>query len=494
MLRFLAGAVLRSHTTAAVQYPRGDLVTKDAASRAEYLESALGLEPGSVTFTHNPDVADAGWGEMAITSPRLLTSAPLPWPGPSAPGADMRVPFRLGLLQDGREFTYPRLPIGHRKVTGVTDSGKTMSLLWNMLAEGITRQGYAAFAIDVVKGDQFLGALRPVLHRCATEPEGAMDMLAGLHRARLARCDFLAKIHATEWFPGCRLSFLEVWLEEASGILRLLGRTQKDRSDGRFMLEDWVEDVTAARSAGMSVTASYQKPVKEQAFSTVARSQMGTVCFGVRTPTMPSSGCPSCSASAAAARSCGAPATRGWRSGTPRRSGEGQDAGHAALLLGPGQRAHRRLRQRVAGQPAEAGRRDRRGAGEPPGPPGVLGVPGQAVSCPVAGAWPGGGSGLEPVSVRAARTAGRIRPGGGGQAAPRAAGRLAAGREAVHRPAADGRPRAWGGLPGPRDCTDQDCTGRTRGWLYAQVKRSRRKPGCWLCRSAIRASGQPGPV
>jgi hypothetical protein len=47
------------------------------------------------------------------------------------------------------------------------------------------------------------------------------------------------------------------------------------------MLEEWVEDVNSFRSAGMSVTASYQKPDKTQAFSTVARSQMGHVCFGV---------------------------------------------------------------------------------------------------------------------------------------------------------------------------------------------------------------------
>jgi len=266
-------------TKAVISFPPGEFVTKDAAARLEYLESALGYEAGSLSLENNPRAAGAA--NVTHTSPRLLTEAPLRWPGPSAPGADMRVPFRLGLLQDGREFRYPRLPIGHRKVTGVTDSGKTMSLLWNMVAEGITRTGYAAFVADVVKGDQYTGALRLALHGCETEPEGALRMLAGLHRARLARCNYLARIRATEWYPGCGLSFCEVWLEEAAGILRLLGRTQKDRDAGMFMLEEWVEDVNAARSAGISVTASYQKPVKEQAFSTVHRSQMGHVCFGV---------------------------------------------------------------------------------------------------------------------------------------------------------------------------------------------------------------------
>ncbi len=272
-------AARHATTTATIQFPPGEFVTKDAAVRLEYLEAALGYEAGSFSLTNNPRGADAA--DVSISSPRLLTAAPLRWPGPSAPGADMSVPFRLGVLQDGREFLYSRLPIGHRKVTGVTDSGKSMSLAWNMLAEGITREGYAAFAADPVKGSQFLGPLRGALHRFEAEPEAVLDMLAGLHRARRARCDFLARIHATEWYPGCGLSFLEVWLEEAPGVLRLLGKTAKDRSDGRFMLEDWVEDVTAARSAGISVTASYNKPDKTQAFSTVARSQMGHVCFGV---------------------------------------------------------------------------------------------------------------------------------------------------------------------------------------------------------------------
>ena len=53
------------------------------------------------------------------TPPDLLTRAPIPWPGPSAPGADMSVPFRLAMLQTGEWFLYPRLPVlppaGHRQ-------------------------------------------------------------------------------------------------------------------------------------------------------------------------------------------------------------------------------------------------------------------------------------------------------------------------------------------------------------------------------------------
>ena len=93
----------------------------------------------------------------------------------------------------------------------------------------------------------------------------------------------MAKDHLTEWTPQCRLVFMDMWLEEAATILRLLGAGRADMNMGRFMIDDWVEDVAMGRSAGMSWTAGFQRPTKEQAVSAVATSQMGNFCFGVGT-------------------------------------------------------------------------------------------------------------------------------------------------------------------------------------------------------------------
>lgn len=264
----------------------GLVLPADPAMTADEVGDHLGhaelvtrSKPGSFALTSSPD--DAGLARVRITDPDLLTARPVPWPGPSAPGADMSVPFRLSVLQTGVPFCYRRLPVSHLRVTGKTGSGKTMSLAYNMLAEGITRVDYAAFAADVVKGLQFLGALRPALHDLALTPGEVNLLLTRLHRARLDRCNYLGKMRHTEWFPGCGLVFMDCWLEEAAGILKLLGTSRSDAAAGVFMLADWVEDVNASRSAGMSWTASYQKPDKTQAASTVARSQMGHVCFAV---------------------------------------------------------------------------------------------------------------------------------------------------------------------------------------------------------------------
>jgi hypothetical protein len=265
---------------AGIKYPVDPaMTTEEAGDQVGNLEAANGWPAGSVSLTsHAPD---AGYGKVRITEPATLDAAPIPWPGPFAPGADMSTPFRLAQRQDGVPLLYPRLPVHHVRVTGKTGSAKTMGYAWNLLAEGITRDGYAAVAADVVKGEQFLGALRPALHRFEPTGEGAVALLAGLHRARLARCNWLGSHGYTEWVPGCGLSFVDCLLEEAAGILKLLGTTKPEIERGLMPLAWWVEDVNSSRSAGMAWCASYQKPDKTQAASTVARSQMGHVCFGV---------------------------------------------------------------------------------------------------------------------------------------------------------------------------------------------------------------------
>jgi hypothetical protein len=225
--------------------------------------------------------ANGGYANVTISDPGTLTHAPLPWPGPYAPGADMSVPFRLGKLQTGEDFLYPRLPVHHRKTTGKTGSGKTESLCWNMLAEGITRQDYAMVASDGIKGEQFLGPVRAALHDLAVTAEQRLLQMRRVIRAREMRFAYLAANRITEWYPGCGLTFMDVYMEEAAETLRQLGTTRTDVREGMLMLDEWVATFTAGRSAGISCTAGFQRPTKEQAVSAVANSQMGFFCFGV---------------------------------------------------------------------------------------------------------------------------------------------------------------------------------------------------------------------
>ena len=181
--------------------PSDPAMTADEVSeRLGHFEVVTGSPPGSLALVTDPD--EAGMARVRKTPPDLLTRAPVPWPGPSAPGADMSVPFRLSMLQTGEWFRYPRLPISHLRVTGKTGSAKTMGLCWNMLAEGITRQDYAAFAADPAKGEQFLGALRPALHQLVLDEQEIHLFLARLHKARIDRCNFLGRNRHTSGSPA----------------------------------------------------------------------------------------------------------------------------------------------------------------------------------------------------------------------------------------------------------------------------------------------------
>jgi len=265
---------------AKMRLPADPAMTADeVGARLGHIENVTRSKPNSWSITSSTD--DGGEAEVAITDPDVLTRAPIDWPGPSAPGADMSVPFRLGYWQDSTPFLVNMLPVHHRRYMGRTGTAKTMGAAWNQIGEGVTRESYAAFVMDAGKGSQFFGALRPALHRFETTEEGCLHLFGGLHRARLARCEYLAKDHFTEWVPECRLSYMDIWLEEAAVALRFLNPSRTKRDPGVMYVADWEEDVTNGRTAGESWNVVFQKAVKDQAASTVARSSMGAVCLGV---------------------------------------------------------------------------------------------------------------------------------------------------------------------------------------------------------------------
>ncbi|HEV3290586.1 MAG TPA: hypothetical protein VG123_16495, partial [Streptosporangiaceae bacterium] len=269
-------APARRRMTGQVQFPRGEVSPDEAADRTAHLEGGLGLPPGSFTMT--PDAGDAAGVEFTISDPRSL-EMPLPWPGPSAPGQSVAAPFRLGGRQDGDPFLVEQVPVFHARGMGKTGAGKTMSWAWNTIAEGVTRRDYAAVAGDGNKGEQFLGPLRHGLHGIATTEDEVMLLLARLHIAREMRIAYLARKHMTEWQPGCGLSYLEAWLEEAPSIWDKLKKVRVSRS-GMLTMGDWMEDVKAGRTAGIAQRASMQEAHHTE-MPVVARAQMSPVCFGV---------------------------------------------------------------------------------------------------------------------------------------------------------------------------------------------------------------------
>lgn len=264
--------------TGTLGFDPAEVTPDEAAVRLGHFEGAAGLAPGSVTM--NPTADHAAFADFDISDPHVLDTS-RPWPGPSAPGQTVAVPFRLAGFQDGSDLLYDLLPSHHLGGQGTTGAGKTQSWFWNWAAEGITRKDYAGFALDITKGDQFVGPLRPAFHGIATTEEQALRLLRGLHRARFARLDFLARRHMTEWKPGCGLPYLDCWVEEAADVFALLTRMSKGGRGVPDLMGEWLSDVKAGRSAGIRWNISLQLEHHNE-MSTVARAQMGHLCFGVR--------------------------------------------------------------------------------------------------------------------------------------------------------------------------------------------------------------------
>lgn len=250
-----------------MQLPAGEKTPADVKKKVDAIEGGLRFPPGSVVLADDED--DASQMHITVTDPRTMRK-PIPWPGPSRPGASIAEPLRIGLYQDMREALHV-LPDSHLLVMGQSGSGKSIGGAWNYLAEVITRPDAAAFVVDLSKDDQTAGPLRDGLHRVITTKGEAVDFIRTLHRIVPERTKWLASRGYQKWQEGCGLAFLVIWIEEAAKVFDEIG--PKDE-------EKLLQIVKEIRSAGGRVVLSLQRADYSQ-LPTIARGQLGKMCFGV---------------------------------------------------------------------------------------------------------------------------------------------------------------------------------------------------------------------
>lgn len=251
----------------AVQLEAGRQTADDLQKKIPYVESGIGLPPGSIIASGDPD--DASRAKVVISDPRVM-KRPIAWPGPSRPGASIADPLRHGVWQDLDEIEY--VIVGHHvQVMGMTGSGKSIGGAWNILGEIVTRRDVAVFCIDTTKGEQTLGPLAESLHRFETTKAGAKALLNEMQTQVKKRTDQLSAKGLQKWKEGCGLTYWVLWLEECPDILDLL--TDKEQDQFLSMLK-------AIRSAGGTVVMSLQRSDYSQ-MPTLARGQLAKMCFGV---------------------------------------------------------------------------------------------------------------------------------------------------------------------------------------------------------------------
>lgn len=253
-----------------VQLAQGKQTAEDLQKKVAYVESGIGLPPGSITASVDPDRADKA--KVVISDPRLMKN-PIPWREPSRPGLSIADPLNIGLWQDLDEVEFALLGF-HLQVMGQSGAGKSIGGAWNILAEVVTRYDVAVFAADITKGDQTLGPMRESLHRFETTKAGVKAMIRELQAQVKPRTDYLASKGLQKWKKGCGLTYWLVWFEEFPDIFDCLSDKEQ---------ELFLSMLKAIRSAGGTIVMSLQRSDYTQ-MPTLARGQLANMCFGVQAP------------------------------------------------------------------------------------------------------------------------------------------------------------------------------------------------------------------
>lgn len=249
----------------------GQQTIADARAAAERLETAVpGLRPGSVRVTPG---ASAGVPIVTV-APVDVLNARIPWPGPSAPGKSIAEPIEFGRYEDGEPLRL-WLPgdeeesraSSHFLIAGMTGTGKS----WTgriLLADILTRIDVEVRGVDTVKGLQTFGPVAGAMDMVITDEKEARKLLAGLPAQIKERTAHLTEMRLDQWQRGCGLRYLVIWIEEASSLLA---------GNRRF-----IRIAEQARSAGISLVISLQRPTHENLPTSVRNQFAGVLCFGLK--------------------------------------------------------------------------------------------------------------------------------------------------------------------------------------------------------------------
>lgn len=261
----LSGNKVVAQLEAASGHSADDLVNSRAKLAAQ-------LEVGANRVRVAPD-PDNHSTATAVIVPDDLLKASQPWPGLSAPGGCITEPLVPGLYEDGLpahlwlagDPSVGRNTV-HLMVMGMSGSGKSHGAKI-LLAEVLSRRNACLLIADGAKGLQAIGDIAPHAAWAEVTKAGGMAMVDQLMAVITARTNHLASEGLDEWTPESTLPFAVVWLEEAPLLIR----------DSETM----IDVAQTARSAGMSLVLSMQRPSMTNVPVEVRQQFGATLCFGV---------------------------------------------------------------------------------------------------------------------------------------------------------------------------------------------------------------------
>lgn len=257
------------------QLAPGEMTNEEVGRRLSAIASELGISPTSLRIKSDPD--NASQGELIIVPKDVLVEG-TPWPGPSAFGRSITEPIVFGVYEDGEPeiFWFPgsaeeRRNATHFLAAGMNGSGKSAGIS-QAIIEVLTRDDAWVWAVDPSKGQQTFGPFLPFLDWVEMTEAGGNEMIDALPQVITARADELGRHGFKNWtreaYEKLGMRYGVVWIEEAAKFFR-----NGTEMEGLVM---------EARSAGISVIISLQRPSATSMPTDVREQLGGVVCFGVK--------------------------------------------------------------------------------------------------------------------------------------------------------------------------------------------------------------------
>ncbi|MGW3594990.1 plasmid transfer protein TraB [Streptomyces sp. NPDC005167] len=257
------------------QLAPGEMTNAEVGRRLDAIASELGVSPNSLRIKGDPD--NASQGELIIVPTDVLTHG-TPWPGPSSFGGSILEPIVIGKYEDGEPemFWFPgsteeRRNATHFLAAGMNGSGKSAGISLAII-EALTRDDAFVWAVDPSKGQQTFGPFLPFLDWVEMTEAGGNNMIDALSQVITARADFLGRHGFKNWtreaYEQLGIRYGVIWIEEAAKFFR-----NGTEMEGLVM---------EARSAGISVIISLQRPSATSMPTDVREQLGGVVCFGVK--------------------------------------------------------------------------------------------------------------------------------------------------------------------------------------------------------------------
>lgn len=245
-----------------VQLRPGDTVEEIQGSLSA-IASVLKLPRRSIRAVENP--ADCSQAEVTIVKKDVLRD-PIEWHalGEAEMGISLAdMPLELGTYEDGVPFT-DDLFDHHTLTVGMSGSGKSTYAKLKAIKIG-ARSDAVTLAIDLAKGSQTLGSVRPALLWDAYTMSDARTLLKAVERAVKARASYLGSKGLENWEKGCGLTFINLLMEEAARLVDV---------------EELVTLGQVCRSVGIHLEVSLQRATYTN-LDTDARANFSSrICMG----------------------------------------------------------------------------------------------------------------------------------------------------------------------------------------------------------------------